>query len=185
MNTIEVPTKEQVDEKSQAIFDVLKNKLGTVPNLYAVIGYSSNALDSFLTFSGNAGNGIFSAKEIEAIKLSVSQVNECEYCQAAHTALGKMNGFTEQETIEIRRGTVKDDRLKAITTLAREISKNSGRASEESKQKFFDLGFKEDALVELVSVVISVTFTNYLFGLTQIPIDFPKAQDIAIELTEV
>ncbi|MGL1888973.1 MAG: carboxymuconolactone decarboxylase family protein [Reichenbachiella sp.] len=179
MSVIAVPTKEQVDEKSQAIFDVLKGKLGMVPNLYAVLGYSSNALESFLGFSGVAGKDVFSAKEVEAIKLVVSQVNGCDYCQAAHTTLGKMNGLTEDETVEIRKGTITDNRLNIITTLAKEIALDAGRASEQAKKDFFELGFKENALAEIVSVVISVTYTNYLFGLTNVPIDFPAAKSVS------
>jgi AhpD family alkylhydroperoxidase len=45
----------------------------------------------------------FTAKEREAINLIVSQVNECDYCLAAHTSLAKMRGFTEEQTIDIRK----------------------------------------------------------------------------------
>ena len=75
---IQVPGREQVDAKSQAIFDNLKKQLGTVPNLYAAIGYSSAALENFLGFSSQAGKASFNAKEIEAIKLAVSEANACE-----------------------------------------------------------------------------------------------------------
>ena len=122
MTKIQVPTRDQVDAKSQAIFDQLKKQLGVVPNLYATIGYSSEALEAFLGFSGKAGKGTFSAKEIEAIKLAVSEANGCNYCLAAHTALAKMQGFTEEETLELRATTIQDERLNAVTTLARDIA---------------------------------------------------------------
>ena len=75
-------------------------------------------LESFLAFSGNAGKGVFTGKEIEAIKLAVSEVNGCEYCQSAHTALAKMNGFSDEDAIQIRRGDIADARLNALVTLA-------------------------------------------------------------------
>jgi AhpD family alkylhydroperoxidase len=34
---------------------------------------------------------------------AVSQVNGCKYCQSAHTATGKMNGFTDDQIIELRK----------------------------------------------------------------------------------
>jgi AhpD family alkylhydroperoxidase len=34
--------------------------------------------------------------------LAVSQLNGCKY-QAAHTATGKMNGFTDDQIIELRK----------------------------------------------------------------------------------
>ena len=141
MANIQVPTRDQVDSKAQNIFDGLKKQLGMVPNLYATIGYSSDALESFLGFSGAAGKGTFTNKEIEAIKLAVSEVNACEYCQAAHTAIAKMNGFTEEETIALRTATIADEKLQAITRLAAEIAQNRGKASSESINRFFNQGF--------------------------------------------
>lgn len=178
MKDIKVPVKEQVDATSQKVFDQLKSKLGMVPNLYAAIGYSSNALTSFLTFSEAASKGSFNNKEIEAIKLAVSEANACDYCKAAHTAIAKMNGFTEEETLQLRNLTIEDAKLNALTRLSFDIAKHAGHVSDESKAAFFAQGYDEKALIDLVAVVISVTFTNYVFGVTQVPIDFPKAKAV-------
>lgn len=173
ITTIAVPTREQVDATSQDIFDQLKGQLGMVPNLYATIGYSSNALSSFLAFSGNAGKGVFSNKEIEAIKLATSQANDCLYCKSAHTAIAKMNGFSDDETVQLRTATIADEKLNLLTTLAAEVATNAGHVGEDIKEKFFALGYDEKALIEFVSVVIAVTFTNYVYGLTKVEVDFP------------
>lgn len=176
MANIQVPTREQVDAKAQGIFDQLKKQLGTVPNLYATIAYSSDTLENYLSFSGKAGKGTFKQKEIEAIKLAVSEVNGCQYCQAAHTALAKMAGFTEEETLELRTATVKDARLNAITGLAKELAENRGKASEATIDAFFAQGFDEKGLIDLIAVVTAITFTNYVHGTTKVPIDFPRAK---------
>lgn len=173
---INVPTKEQVDEKSQAIFDQLKSQLGMVPNLYATIGYSSDTLGSFLAFSGEAGKGSFNAKEIEAIKLAVSEANNCVYCKSAHTAIAKGAGFTEEETVALRKTTIEDGKLNTLTKLAREVSLNAGHVSDEVKERFFEVGYNEKALIDFVAVVISVTFTNYVHGLTKVAVDFPVVE---------
>lgn len=175
MANIQVPNEAQVDQKSQTIFGQLKKQLGSVPNLYATIGYSSNTLEQFLNFSGPAGKQTFSNSEIEAIKLAVSEVNECAYCLAAHTALGKMNGFSEEETIELRTGTVANPRLKAITQLAGSIAQNRGHAKPKYVEQFFTAGFNEGGLIDLIAVVTAVTFTNYVHGSTKVPVDFPQA----------
>ena len=49
--------------KSQEIFKVLKGKLGMVPNLYATIGFLSNALESLLAYSETAGQGVLSKRD--------------------------------------------------------------------------------------------------------------------------
>ncbi|MCI5082883.1 MAG: carboxymuconolactone decarboxylase family protein [Saprospiraceae bacterium] len=178
MANIKVPTRDQVNEKSQAIFDNLKKQLGTVPNLYATIGYSSDTLENFLGFSAKAGKGSFSGKEIEAIKLAVSQVNECQYCLAAHTALGKMQGFTEAETQALRATTIEDERLRAITSLAQNIATNRGHAEAEAVEQFFAQGFDEKALIDLIATITAITFTNYVHGSTKVPVDFPAAKPL-------
>ena len=176
LTKIAVPTREQVDATSQGIFDQLKRQLGMVPNLYATIGYSSNALSSFLAFSGNAGKGTFSNKEIEAIKLAVSQANNCVYCKSAHTAIAKMNGFTDEEAAQLRTATIADNKLNVLTTLAKEVADNAGHVREEVRERFFEIGYDEKALFDFISVVIAVTFTNYAHALTQVEVDFPVVE---------
>lgn len=178
MRTFEVPTREQVSPAAQTIFDNLKSQIGMVPNIYATIGYSANALESFLGFQGAQAKGTFSAKEREAVYLIVSQTNGCAYCQAAHTALGKMNGFTEEETIELRQGRSANERLQAIVSLAQDITLNRGRASEDNVEAFFAQGFDNEALIDLIALVADKTLVNFVHNLTQVPIDFPKAQPI-------
>ena len=98
MKNFAIPTKEQVSTGNQAIFENLEKGLGFVPNLYATFAYSDTALGNYITFQ-NAKSSL-RGKEREAINLVVSQVNDCRYCQSAHTAIGKMNGYTEEQIID-------------------------------------------------------------------------------------
>ncbi|WP_421918480.1 carboxymuconolactone decarboxylase family protein [Marinifilum sp.] len=179
MKTINVPAVNQLDEKAQNILNNVKGQLGMVPNLYATIGYSSDTLENYLNYSGKAGKGSFSTKELEAIKLAVSEVNGCEYCLAAHTAISKMNGFSEEETIELREGNSADPKLRALSRLAADIATNRGRASDSSLEDFYAIGFDEKALIDLLAVVVEISFTNYTHNLTKVPVDFPKAKELS------
>lgn len=170
---ISVPAKKDVNEKSQQLFGQLESQLGMVPNLYATIGYSSNALESFLTFAGNAGKGTFSNKEIEAIKLAVSQVNNCPYCKAAHTAIAKSHGFSDTETAELRKATISDPKLKVLTTMAKQVAEKAGHIDAEVRESFFEQGYDAKALIDFIAVVTAITFTNYAYAVTQVEIDFP------------
>ena len=175
MKTIKVPTRDQVDTKANAIFDNIEKSLGMVPNLYATIGYHSNILEGYLNYSGLVGNESYSKKEVEAIKLAVSEVNNCQYCKAAHTMLAKMNGFTEEETIDIRTGRVADTRLNTLVQVAQELTAKRGKISDELKDQFFDGGFDNKALIELIAIVNVVSFTNYVHNATEVPVEFPLA----------
>ncbi|MBI3587265.1 MAG: carboxymuconolactone decarboxylase family protein [Ignavibacteriales bacterium] len=175
MYNIIVPTRDQVDPKAQTIFDNLKKNLGMVPNIYAVIGHSANALESFLAFSSAQAQGSFNAKEREAVALAVSEFNGCSYCLAAHTALAKMNGFSEEETHHLRAGTIEDPKLGVLTRLAISIVENKGKANPGLVENFFAAGYNESDLIDLIVLVAERNFANYVGRLAGVPIDFSKA----------
>lgn len=175
MKTFHVPTRDQVTPAVQGVFDHMQSAFGMVPNLFATIGYSENALTSYLAFQQAQAKGSFSSKEREAVFLAVSEVNGCHYCQAAHTAIGKMNGLSEAETVQLRAGTHPDAKLSTITRLAASITETHGRPAAQLLEDFFALGYGEKALVDLVALVADKTLANYVHNITQVPIDFPAA----------
>ena len=105
--TFAVPTRNEVSLANQAIFDNLNKGLGFVPNLYAYYAKNETALADYLALQNRKST--LKAKEREIINLVTSQINGCRYCQSAHTALGKMNGFTEDQILELRGGSASFD----------------------------------------------------------------------------
>ncbi len=177
MKTISVPTRATVSASNQAIFDALQAKLGFVPNLYATFAHSETALGNYLALQ-NAKSSL-SAKEREVINLVVSQVNDCRYCLAAHTVLGKMVGFTDAQIINIRKGhAVADTQLDALAQLTRSITENRGKPDAALTQAFFDAGYTEASLIDTLMVIGDKIISNYLHSTTQIPVDFPQAPAI-------
>ena len=163
MKPLQALSNDQADVQTQEIFNNIQQKIGRVPNLYAAMGHSSNMLSGFLQFGETLGNGSFSKKEQEAIALAVSQSNGCAYCLSAHTALGKMAGFSEDQTLELREGTSKNNKLNAITNLALEITDNKGKASPGAIERFFDAGYDKAAFAELIGLVSLRIATNYIY----------------------
>jgi len=176
MKTFTVPTRDQVVPANQAIFDNLQKALGFVPNLYATIAYSDNGLARFLAYQ-NAKTSL-SNKEKEAVNLIVSQVNGCIYCQSAHLVLGKMNGFTDEQLLDIRKEKSADAKLNALVRLAGDITRNRGNASSSIVNDFFAQGHTNENLIDLILQVSDKTAMNYLHNLTKIPVDFPIAPAI-------
>lgn len=172
-NVISVPTREEVSSVNQEIFDNLKKSLGFLPNLYATMGHSTNGLSRYLAYQ-NAKSSL-SNKEKEAVNLIVSQVNGCVYCQSAHTILGKMNGFNDEQILDMRKGRSENVKLNALLQLASDITKNRGRVNEENKAAFFQQGYTNENLVDLILQISDKTAMNYLHNLTNIPVDFPVA----------
>lgn len=179
MQTFNVPTREDVTTGNQVIFDKLKTSLGFVPNLYAVIAYSEHALDNYLHFQN--GKTSLSKKEKEVVNLIVSQVNDCRYCLSAHTAISKLNGFSEDQILELRRGSASfSSELDALVKLAGEIAAAKGRPSEKTLSTFFSAGFTNENLIDVVSLIGEKTIMNYIHNITQVPVDFPLAPELTV-----
>lgn len=182
MSTFNVPTREEVNTNNQAIFDNLNKALGFVPNLYATYAHSETALENYLNLS-NAKTSL-SAKEKEVVNLAVSEVNQCIYCLSAHTAIGKMNGFTDEQILELRAGNASfDTKFNALAKLAKNITENRGKANQEVIENFFNAGYTKGNLIDTIVLVGDKTISNYIHGTTQIPVDFPVAQPL--ETSEV
>lgn len=177
MTKFKVPTHEQVSPGNKEIFENLKKNIGFVPNIYATYAYSEHALGRYMAFAG--GKTSFNNKEKEIINLVVSQVNDCTYCLAAHTAGGKMNGFSDEQLIEIRKGSATfDKKLNALAQLTRNITENRGETDEEVLNSFFEAGYDKGNLVDLIVAIGEKTITNLLHKVTNIPIDFPEAPEL-------
>lgn len=177
MKSFNVPTKAEVSANNQAIFDKLTKGVGFVPNLYAAMAHSDTALGNYLQFQG--GKTSFNNKEKEVVNLAVSQANGCRYCQSAHTAIGKMNGFTEEQTIELRQGFSSwDSKLDALAKLSKSVAENKGRVDSNILEAFFKAGYTKGSLVDLIVLVGDKTVMNFLHNLTQIEIDFPESVEL-------
>lgn len=176
MKKFTVPARENVSPDNQANFDALKKALGMVPNLYATIAYSENGLSRYLAFQSATTS--LSNKEKEAVNLVVSQVNGCIYCQSAHTVLGKMNGFSEEETLNIRSGNSSNPKLNALVVLAKDITENKGHVSAANLDAFYAAGYNDGNLVDVILQVSDKIAMNYLHNLTKIPVDFPMATSL-------
>ena len=179
MKTYNVPTRDQVSPINQIQFDNLSKAIGMVPNLYAAMAYSENALPRYLAFQGAKTS--LSNKEKEAVNLVVSEVNGCKYCQSAHTVIGKMNGFSESDTLDLRSGESKNPKLNALVQLGKEISETKGRVSEATLNAFYKAGYNDGNLVDLIMQISDKIAMNYLHNLTKIEIDFPLAAELRHE----
>lgn len=182
MSKFSVPTKNEVSENNQVIFGNLEKALGFVPNLYAYYAKNETALGDYLALQNRKST--LKAKEREIINLVTSQINGCRYCQSAHTELGKLNGFSEDQIIELRKGSASfDSKFDALVKFTASVVENKGKATQTAKDAFFEAGYNEANLIDVVFVVGDKIISNYIHNLVDFPIDFPVA--VALETVAV
>lgn len=176
-NTFKVLKREEVSTKNQQVFDQLKKVFGAVPNLYSTLAYSENALEAYINLENSKTS--LTKKEIEAITLVVSEVNSCIYCLSAHTMVAKMNGFSEEQTLEIRGGNASfDKKLDALVRLTKQLSEKRHPGSGSLVDNFFEAGYSKENLIDLIVHIGDRTISNILHAVTQVPNEFPLAKSI-------
>jgi uncharacterized peroxidase-related enzyme len=170
---------EDASPEVRRIFDKLKANMGRVPNLYAAQSHSPRGVGAKLELDAELSQGVFNGLPKEVIALAIAQVNGCNYCLAAHTAVAKMRGASEAETLNFRRGTSNDEKLAALAALAQEITESRGHPSQQAVEQFFAVGYDRAALVELIGLVALNVWNNYTNHMAQTPVDFPPAPELA------
>ena len=176
----QVPTKDQVSENNQQIFQQLEKNLGFVPNLYAYYAKSETALQDYLNLQ-NRKSGL-TKKEREVINLVVSEYNGCEYCLSAHTVIAGMNGFTSEQILNLRSAEVPfDSRLDALAKFTKEAVAKRGQVDESTKEAFFAAGYNEGQMIDVIINIGDKIISNYVHNLAKFDIDFPIAVPLHAE----
>jgi uncharacterized peroxidase-related enzyme len=163
--------------KAKEIFDgPLKGKH---LNIFKGMANSPHVLNMFLQMN-QALNGVsLNMKEVETVQLAASRVNTCDYCQAAHTAIGKGHGMTDAQALGARKGHVEGDaRMDALAKFTRAVVDSRGHVTDAQLNAFKAAGFDDQAVVEVVGLVALVTLTN-VFNNVHLPdIDFPAVEKV-------
>ena len=164
---------EEATGQTAELYSAIKKQLGGVPNLFQALGANAKVLEAYLGFG--ASQSSLSGAEKELIALTVAEINSCNYCLAAHTVLGKMNGLSPEDMIDARKGTAANDKRKALIQLAREITAEKGHVSDTTLSNFIAAGYKNAQVHEVLMAVLTNIFTNYFNHINQTPVDFPTA----------
>lgn len=122
---------ETAQGKAKLLLDGVQKSFGMTPNLMRTLANSPAALEAYLGLLKALGDASINAKTREAIALTTSGANGCEYCASAHTAVGKMLGLSDAETHENLHGRSSDPDRGAVLQFARAIVEKRGWVSDE------------------------------------------------------
>lgn len=166
----------QTTSDRTTVLSQIQQAFGTVPNMFRAVANSPAALRSMWGSFGALGGGTLPAKLGEQIAVAVADRNRCEYCLAAHTALGRKAGATAEEMAAAQEGHAVDPKTDAALRFALELVERRGQVDGEDVRRLRDAGFTDEGIVEIVAHVALNLFTNYINVALNVPVDFPQVK---------
>ena len=171
------PVSEATGHAAQ-LFTAIKGAIGKVPNAYAAVGSNSPvALEAALNLDAALRKSSLSAKEIEVVKLAVSQDAQCDYCLAAHSMMAGKIGLGADVIKNVRHGNPSGDaKFDALATFVHTVVTTSGDVPGAVVIAVKEAGYTDAQIVDTLLAIASITFTNLFNRVNVTELDFPAAQ---------
>ncbi|MFG6462441.1 carboxymuconolactone decarboxylase family protein [Roseateles sp. DXS20W] len=161
---------------SRPLLDAVHGAFGATPAMFRAVANSPAALQAMWGFFGalsDQGTGSLPAKLGEQIAVAVADRNACEYCLAAHTALGRKAGASAAEMSAAQAGESADPATAAALRFALKLVEQRGQVGDADVAALRAAGFGDGQIVEILAHVALNLFTNYVNVAFAVPVDFP------------
>jgi len=136
----------------------VNNKLADV---YLQFAGSEEALRAYLHMEQSIREGSLSTREVEAVKLWMSQQTGCHYCLSVHTFKASKASLSVAEQLAIRQSEpIGDERMDCLISLAAALFTKPGKLADQLLERARQTGFIDQNLVDLTLVMSTVFFTN-------------------------
>lgn len=175
MSRISQLTKESAPTAIKPIFDMMQKKMGRVPNIFLNMGNSAETLQAYLSLSELTQKSSIPEQLREKIALVIAEVNGCNYCLSAHSAIAKSMGLQDLEILSARRGSAEDNKSYAILNFVKKVVEKKGAVTADEVKKLKEKGVSDKELCELMLIITLNIFTNYFNNIVDPAIDFPLA----------
>lgn len=174
MTAFKIHTPETAPEKSRELLQAVHAKMGFVPNVIGELADSPAALKGYLELSDAARSGVLSPVEREIVHMSVSWLNDCGYCVAAHSMMAEKSGVAKDVIEALRHDKpLADVRHEALRQFTRIVMKKMGRPDQVDMDAFFAAGWMPAHVMEVVLNISLATLTNYTNHIARTPLDKP------------
>jgi uncharacterized peroxidase-related enzyme len=167
-------TLETSTGEAHALLAGAKAKLGFLPNMYGYMAKLPPVLATYLTsydaFRTQSG---FTPAEQETVFLTISRVNGCSYCTAAHSMLAdKKSGVPADSLAALRAGTdLPDAKLQALASFTAAMVLTRGNPEKAAVDAFLAAGYGERQVLAVILAISCKTLSNYVNHMAGTPVD--------------
>lgn len=154
----------------------IKGAFGALPAMFGVAAQSPAALGALWGAFKALGSGRIPAALGEQIAVAVADRNGCDYCLAAHTALGRKAGVSAADMAEAQSGRSADPKVAAALRFALAVVERRAQIGDSEVAALRAAGFDDGEIVEILAHVALNLFTNYLNVAFDVPVDFARVR---------
>lgn len=172
MSRFKTHTLESAPEAGRDTLKTVKDAYGFIPNLIANMVESPAAAKAYVTLGGIFEETSFSPTEQQVVLLTISRLNDCEYCVSAHSAIAGMQDVDAAVVDAIRDDKPIDDKkLEALRQLVTALHEKRGWLDDGDIDAFVEAGYGPQQVLEAVLGVTFKTLSNYTNHITGTKLD--------------
>ena len=172
MTIFKIYTPDTAPEKSREILSAVNGKLGFVPNVVGALAESPAVLKGWVDMKAASESGLFSPVERKIVHMTVSYLNDCNYCIAAGTTLGEKENIPRDLLNDLRNDRpLKDQKLEHLRLFTKSVMKKLGRPDREDIDAFLKAGYTNAHILEVVMGISLSVMGNYINHIAVPPLD--------------
>lgn len=172
MSTLKIHNAETALEESKPLLEKSQKAYGMIPGLHGVLAGAPGLLDAYQTLHELFTNSSFNNDELTVVWQSINVEHGCHYCVPAHTGIAKMMKVDDAITDALRNETeLPSEKLEALRTMTLSVVKNRGNVSDEELKAFYDAGYGERQLLEIILGLSQKVISNYTNHIAETPVD--------------
>ncbi len=172
MTAFTIHTIESAPAKSQPILENSFKANGMLPNLHAIMAEAPGLLEGYQTLHKLFTESSFNADELTVVWQTINVEHNCTYCVPAHTGIAHMMKVDSAITEALRnREVMPTEKLQVLHATTLLMVRNRGELSQTEMQAFFDAGFTQQQLLEIVLGMAQKVMSNYTNHIAKTPLD--------------
>ncbi|MBH0016308.1 carboxymuconolactone decarboxylase family protein [Pseudoalteromonas sp. NGC95] len=174
MTTFILHTIDSAPAKSKPLLEKSKKMFGMIPNLHAILAEAPSILEAYFNLHDLFVASSFDAEELTVVWQTINVEHNCHYCVPAHTGIAHSMKVNPELTEALRnQAPMPTAKLKALQEMTLILVRNRGNASAQEQQDFFDAGYQQQQLLEIILGLSMKIISNYTNHITQTPLDKP------------
>lgn len=148
---------------AEEILATVENKYGFRPNLMKEMVVAPAAARAYLAGQDAMSDASMSPVQAQAVQLAVAAYNDCGYCGAVHSKVGRDTGISEADVAAIADGGLPEDPgLRPVVRATRRVMEARGWLDDDDLEALAVAGVDRRKLYEIVAFVALKTLSNYV-----------------------